>query len=257
MRSREVTRGDLQRALVINAATKPTAIGVGAAVAVGGLLLGATWLVAVAIVVYLALAALTFFDGDEAEKVGDRVYGRVRAGAEPRKQLETKDLAPPIRDQVIRARREAKTVRDTIAGASLSFSEVAGEVDGLVTAIETIARRAQRIWSYLTAQDVAGLDRRLAQLESAGGVPQTTVIAALREQRAALEELGDVMNRSLAEMEQVNAQLGGINARLVRLAVAEEEAGEHALAGDVRDLRDRLEATAAGLEEAYGAAPSS
>ncbi|UUY05852.1 hypothetical protein LRS13_10135 [Svornostia abyssi] len=53
-------------------------------------------------------------------------------------------------------------------------------------------------------------------------------------------------------MEEVNAQLGGVNARLVRMAVAEEEAGEHALAGDVRGLREQVEASAAGLEAAYG-----
>lgn len=249
--AREVTRRDLQRALVVNAATKPVTILVTAAVAVGALLLGVTWLLAVAVVVYLALAALTFFDGDEAERVGDRVYGRARASSgRAAKQLKTGDLAPPIRAQVERARREAATVRHTIEGSSFSFSEVTTEIDALVHAIEKIAGRAQRVWSYLAAQDVHALDRRLAELEASPGSSGT--LAALRDQRAALAELSGVLNRSLAQMEEVNAQLGGVNARLVRMAVAEEEAGEHALAGDVRGLREQVEASAAGLEAAYG-----
>ncbi len=249
--AREVTRRDLQRALVVNAATKPVTILVTAAVAVGALLLGVTWLLAVAGVVYLALAALTFFDGEEAERVGDRVYGRARASSgRGAKQLKTADLAPPIRAQVERARREAATVRRTIDGSSFSFSEVTTEIDALVQAIEKIAGRAQRVWSYLAAQDVHALDRRLAELESSPASAGT--LAALRDQRAALEELSGVLNRSLAQMEEVNAQLGGVNARLVRMAVAEEEAGEHALAGDVRGLREQVEASAAGLEAAYG-----
>lgn len=252
----EVTRRDLQRALVVNAATKPVTILVTAAVAAGAFLLGAAWLLAVAAVVYLALAALTFFDGSEAERVGDRVYGRARGrrGGEA-KELKARDLAPPIRAQVERARREATTVRQTIAGSSLAFSEVEAEIGALVRAIEGIAARAQRVWTYLAAQDVPALDHRLAQLSAApGGAPEST-LQALRDQRTALEELRLVLDRSLARMEEVNAQLGGVNARLVKMAVAEEEAGEHALAGDVRVLREQVEATAAGLEAAYGDAP--
>ncbi|MGK2937097.1 MAG: hypothetical protein ACSLFR_04730 [Solirubrobacteraceae bacterium] len=249
--AREVTRRDLQRALVVNAATKPVTILVAAAVAVGALLLGTTWLLAVAVVVYLALAGLTFFDGDEAERVGDQVYGRARtASGRGAKQLKTGDLALPIRAQVERARREAATVRQTIQGSSFSFSEVTTEIDALVQAIEKIAARAQRVWSYLAAQDVHALDRRLAELEATA--PSSGTFAALRDQRAALEELSGVLNRSLSQMEEVNAQLGGVNARLVRMAVAEEEAGEHALAGDVRGLREQVEVSAAGLEAAYG-----
>ncbi len=255
--AREVTRSHLQRALVVNAATKPVTILVTAAVAAGALLLGTTWLLGVAVVVYLALVALTFFDGDEAERVGDDVYGRARP--KEQRRLKTGDLAPPIRAHVERARREAGTVRQTIAGSSLSFAEVGSEIDGLVGAIEKIAARSQRVWTYLAAQDVPALDRRLAELTAAAAGPRPAAsagtLAALRDQREALEELRAVLHRSLAQMEEVNAQLGGVNARLVRMAVTEEEAGEHALAVDVRGLREQVEATAAGLEAAYGDAP--
>lgn len=253
--AREVTRRDLQRALVVNAATKPVTILVAAGVAVAGFLLGAVWLIAVAALVYVVLAALTFFDAAEAERVGDRVYGRARVAGGDAKPLKAGDLAPPIRAQVERARREARTVGQTIAGSSLSFAEVGGEIDGLVRAIETIAGRAQRVWTYLAAQDVPALDRRLAELSAADSGVHSSTLAALRDQRTALEELRMVLHRSLAQMEEVNAQMGGINARLIRMAVAEEEAGEHALAVDVRALREQVEASAAGLEAAYGSAP--
>jgi phosphatidylglycerophosphate synthase len=68
-----VTRSELQRSLVVNALTKPLNVLVPAAVVVAGIVLGALWLVAVAVVVYAVLAALTFFDGREAERVGKRV----------------------------------------------------------------------------------------------------------------------------------------------------------------------------------------
>jgi hypothetical protein len=248
----EVTRRDLQRAIVVNAATKPVTILITATVAVCGLLLGATWLLPLAVVAYLALAALTFFDGAEAERVGDRMYGRARAGREGARRLKPSDLAPPIREQVERARREARTVGQTIDGSALSFSEVGTEVDALVAAIEAIAGRAQRVWAYLAEQDVPALDRRLAQLTAAPGSAPPSTLQALRDQRTALEELRMVLTRSLSQMEEVNAQLGGVNARVVRMAVAEEEAGEHDLAVDVRALREQVEATAAGLQAAYG-----
>lgn len=251
----EVTRRDLQRALVVNAATKPVTILVTAVVAVCGLVLGVHWLLGVAVVVYLALAALTFFDGAEAARVGDRAYAGARTAEHHRTRLKPGDLAPPIGAQVERAQREAWTVRQTIGGSSLSFAEVDAEIGALVRAIEAIAGRAQRVWTYLAAQDVPALDHRLAQLTAAPGSAPESTLQALRDQRTALEELRLVLDRSLAQMEEVNAQLGGVNARLVKMAVAEEEAGEHALAGDVRALREQVEATAAGLEAAYGDTP--
>src|SRR5439155_20244711 len=73
-----VTRKSLQRELIVNAATKPMAIGVAAAVAVGALVIGAAWLLAVAVVAYIAFAAGTLFDGDEAERVGRAADERAR-----------------------------------------------------------------------------------------------------------------------------------------------------------------------------------
>src|SRR3954454_3052349 len=96
MAGKEVTRSALQRSLVVNALTKPLTVVVAAAVAVAGIVFGAIWLVGVAVVVYLVLAALTFFDADEAEKVGKRMYGGAAKHVAPAKQADLSRLAPPI-----------------------------------------------------------------------------------------------------------------------------------------------------------------
>src|SRR3954454_24987141 len=94
-----VTRTDLRRGLVVNALTKPINVVVPAAVAVAALLIGVTWLIAVAVVVYAVLAVLTFFDEDEAEKVGKQAYGD-RGGASKEKRVDVRTLAAPIARQV-------------------------------------------------------------------------------------------------------------------------------------------------------------
>ena len=76
MANQLVTRDTLRRQLMLNAARKPLAIGVGIAVFVAGLALGTVWLLPVALLFYLAFAASTFFDGAEAERVGQRTYER-------------------------------------------------------------------------------------------------------------------------------------------------------------------------------------
>ena len=73
-----MTRKELSRALAVNAITKPVNVVAPAGVLVAGLLLGVVWLVPVAIVCWLALVAVTFFDEREARAAGD---GHGRAGA--------------------------------------------------------------------------------------------------------------------------------------------------------------------------------
>jgi hypothetical protein len=65
----------VSRGLIVNALTKPLNVAVPAALIVAALLIGATWLIALAAVIYAVLAVLTFFDEGEAEKVAERVYG--------------------------------------------------------------------------------------------------------------------------------------------------------------------------------------
>jgi chromosome segregation ATPase len=224
-----VTRSQLKRELVVNAVTKPLNIAVPAAVVVAAIVIGAWWLVVVAVLVHAALAAQTFFDEKEAEKVGDRVYGR-------RKQV-LGPLAPAIRAQVDAARGEQAAIARTIEASDLSWADVRSETAQLVAALEAAARRAQPLSDYLERQDAAELQRRIADCRD----PETG--KALKAQYAELERLEGMLQAAFAEMEQVNASLKTVHARLVGAAAGSDVD----LAGDVRELRERVETLTADL----------
>jgi hypothetical protein len=252
--SRElVTRADLRRGLIVNALSKPINVVVPAAVIVAALLIGVTWLIAVAAVVYVVLAVLTFFDEGEAEKVGKRVYGNRGDGSAPR--LDVRALAPPIARQVQAARDSETRIEETIKRSDLGFAEVEGEVDSLVRAVELIAQRAQRIYDYLATQDLNAIDSRLAQLRSAGDPSSAAIVKALGEQRGALVDLQNQLTSFYSRIEQLVASLGTVNSQLVRMSVASEEEDQAELAEQVRGLREQVNALSAGMKEAYGRAP--
>ena len=248
-----VTRADLRRGLVVNALTKPINVVVPAAVAVAALLIGATWLLAVAVVVYAVLAVLTFFDEGEAEKVGQRVYGDRGAGR--LKRIDVRTLAPPIARQVQSARACETQIKETIQHSDLAFAEVNGEVDSLVRAVELIAQRAQRIYDYLATQDLAAIDRRLAQLQGSTDPSAQAIVNALTEQRSALTDLQGQLTSFYSRIEQLVASLGTVNSQLVRMSVTSEDEDQAELASQVRGLREQVDALSAGMKEAYGRAP--
>jgi hypothetical protein len=248
-----VTRTDLRRGLVVNALTKPINVVVPAAVTVVALLIGVTWLIAVAVVVYAVLAVLTFFDEGEAEKVGQRVYGD--RGGSKQKRLDVRTLAGPIAQQVQAARDCETRIQDTIAHSDMSFAEVDGEVDSLVRAVELIAQRAQRIYDYLATQDLNAIDARLAQLQRSTDPSGQAIVRALTDQRNALTDLQGQLTSFYSRIEQLVASLGTVNSQLVRMSVASEEEDQTELAEHVRGLREQVDALSAGMKEAYGRAP--
>jgi hypothetical protein len=244
---RPPSRGDLQRALVVNAATKPVAVTVGAGVAVAAIVLGTPWLLAVALVAYAALAAMTFFDEAEAERVGDRAYGKGKAkggGSLPAGGLDPRTLTPEIRAQLDAARSEQALIAATIDGSDLSFADVREEVAQLVRALEGAARRAQQLYAYLVTQDRTALRRRIQELDRAH---DRQTADALRGQLAELGRLDEMLRAAYGEMEQVNASLKTVHARLIGLAVSSQASGEAELVGDVRELRERVETLTTGL----------
>lgn len=234
---RPPSRSELQRALAVNALTKPVSVAAGAAVAVAAIVLGATWLLVIALVTYAALAAMTFFDEDEAQRVGDHAYGKAH-GALPGSGLDPAKFSPEIRAQLDAARAEQTLIVKTITDSDLSFADVREEVAQLVTALEGAAGRAQHLHSYLSKQDFNGLHARIQEYGRAGD--QTTV-AALRAQEDELNRLDTMWKSAYGEMEQVNASLRTVHARLVGLAVQSKASGEAELVGDVRELRERVQ----------------
>lgn len=243
MGNEPVTRDDLRRALAVNAATKPVNVAVPAAVVVAGVLLGAVWLVAVAVIVYVALGLMTFFDEGEARRVGQAAYGRERPA--PAAQLDARGFAPPIRAQLEAARAEQAAIGRAIAESDLGWADVRTETGALVTALEAAARRAQKLSDYLAAQDVGALDRRIVANERDG---QAETAAALRTQRAEIVRLDGMLRSAYGEMEQVNASLRTVHARLVGASVSSAADAEADLAGDVRDLRHQVETLTEGLD---------
>ncbi|MFL5874672.1 MAG: hypothetical protein ACJ76T_02095 [Solirubrobacteraceae bacterium] len=254
MAEKPVTRSQLQRSLVANALTKPLNVLVPAALVVAGIVLGALWLVGVAVVVYAVLGALTFFDEGEAERVGTRIYGTAAKGVAPPKQADLSKLAPPIAQQLGAARAEEARIHTAVTDADLPFEEVTSETDALVRAMESIAIRAQRVYDYLAAHDPRPVQARLRQIEGAGA--ETELAKALREQLAAYDKLSAQLRRFYDEMEHITASLSTVCAQVVSMSAAGEgETGQRELAGQVRDLRDQVDALSDGMREAYAAQP--
>jgi hypothetical protein len=249
---RPPTRAELNRALLLNAATKPVNVLVGAAIAVAGLLLGLWWLIpAVAVPAFVALVIVTYLDGDEAERVGQRLRGRGARALGAEQRIDPRSLAPPIGSQLQAAFDEEQRIRDAIERSDLPLTEVDGEVAGLVRATEKTASRAQTLWDYLASQDPRRIQARIDELERSGGDAGRPVVDALREQLSAIEALNDQLQRFYARMEHIVASLSTMHAQLLRMSVASESQGESELAGQARQLREEVNTLAQGMSEVY------
>ena len=142
------TREDLRRALVVNALTKPVNVLVPALVVVAASLLGASLLIAVALICWLGLALVTFFDEDEAARVGRRRRADVRA-ARPSAAPVAEPSTPAIARRVRDAHAAADSVREAVRESELPLDDVTGEVDELVALIERNAARVDRMHRVL------------------------------------------------------------------------------------------------------------
>jgi hypothetical protein len=250
-----VTRKSLRRDLVLNASTKPLALGVGAAVAVAAFVVGTPWLLAVAVLAYVALVATTLFDPEEAGRVGRAAYRRANPSAVGRRQV-PKGLAPPISALVKRAHVEERRIDSAIEASGLPFTDVSVEVEQLMSELERNARRAQVLWAYLEEQRPEELRQRLHALrKETSGDAETArsrqrAFAALEHQLQVGETLRSEYARFVAEVEHLIASLGIVHGELVRISVADEAIAQDGLAGQVRDLRQRVGAVAEGMTEA-------
>jgi hypothetical protein len=208
-------------------------------------------------VVYAVLSAQTFFDGDEAQRVGERVYAR--AGLPGVKHVDPRKLAAPIGAQLAAALQEQRRIRAAIAAAELPFEDLGSEVVALVGEMERTASRAQLVHDYVSGIDARRVQARMEQLRAAAGTapddPARTTADALDEQLTAHRDMRRQLNRYYAEMEQTVAALSTIHAQVVRMGVTADAAGEAELAGSVRELRGKVNALTEGISEAYAEAP--
>jgi hypothetical protein len=249
-----VTRDSLRRELVLNAVTKPLAIGVAAAVAVAAFLLGTGWLLAVAVAVYLGLAGATFFDADEAERVGKAVYGRRKEIGGPGPL--PPGLEPEIASLLERARAEEWRIFEAISESELAFEGVMADVGSLTTEMERIAGRAQTIARYLGDQRPDDVRSRLRALETApetsseAGRARARASAALRDQLRLGETMEAELGRFTAEMEHLIASLAVVHGHLVRASVANDTHLQGEVAREIGGLRARVETYAEGMRDA-------
>jgi hypothetical protein len=238
---RSVSRSDLRRALVVNALASPVNVLVPTAVLIAGVMIGAWWLGMVALVTWIALAVHTFFDERAAKRVGARVHAgaRVQSAQPPASPAR---FNPFIAGRIKAAIAARAAIHEAIADAPFGLHDVEHEVDALVAAMEADALRAQRIYDFLAGQETAAsLERRIAAEEN------PPVRAALESKQRAFGRLRERLSGLMGELDQVVATLQTVQAEIF----AADESSEQALAGQVSELRERVQLVAAGLEEAY------
>jgi len=237
-----VSRTELRRALVLNALVHPVNVLVPAAVLVAAAVFGAAWLALVAIACWVVLAGVTFFDEREAKRVGERVRA-ARRGAAAR--IDPAEFSIEIGARVKAANAARAAIHAAIGASRSPLAGLAGEVDALVAAMNADAARAQKIHGFLAAESLPALERRVAQ------EPRAPVRAALEAKLDAFTRLRKRLDDLLAEMDHVVATLQTVHAEMLAADDLEQADEQGALAGQVSDLRAKVQIMSAGLEETF------
>src|SRR5205085_8641815 len=142
-------------------------------VAGAGVVLGLPVLILVAVALWVAASVWHYFDGSEADKLAAQRAAR-RARAEAAARLDPSAMCEPVARELMRARAQEESIRQTIEESELP-SELTGDVDGLVSAFEATARRADVIYRTIerqreNGQATADLEARIAMLRASGRV---------------------------------------------------------------------------------------
>ncbi len=246
---RPYSRGEFNRALIVNALTSPFNVLLLAAILIAGLLLDLFLpLLIVGVVVYGLAAARTYLDEDEAGKVLERERARRRKTLDEGR-ADPRMLAEPIGRLLAAALQREQRIRDAIDRAELPYTEVSDEVDRFVRAMEDGARRAQLLYEALSESPPGPVEQRLAEVR--GDPARAELTAALESQLAVLRRMETQLQRFYDEMERILVELDTVRGNLVSVSASTEAASQQRLAGDVRALREEVGAVAAGMSEAY------
>jgi hypothetical protein len=248
-----ITREDLRRRLAVNATTRPVNLLVPVAVGAAAVVLGAWWLAVVAVACYAALVAVTFFDEEEAGRVGKRLYDRRRRSERRVPEVDPAELAEPIRERVEAALYAQSLIDETMHASDMPLDDMADEVDDLVAAMTSIAGHANRVHDYLDTRDPDQLRRRIATLRGIDNLDRTQqrTLAALQDQLRAIERLRENLNRFLGEMDHLVASLEAMHAQVVTMATAPDDVAREDVADQVRDLREQVTLMSDGVDEAF------
>jgi hypothetical protein len=239
--------------LVGNALTKtwPNVL-LPAGLAIAGLLIGLDLavLLPIAVVAWLALSAVTYFDADEADEVAAHERAKRRGALETGRRTDLRTLAPPVAGHLQQVLSQEAHIRGAIERAELPFSEVSEEVDTFVRAAEKTAGRAQLLYEYLSEQDPRQVEYRYQQVQAESDPSKKALAEALRTQLEAIRRAQHELESFYTEMERIAVELGNIRGQLLSVSAASEGAAQRQLASDVRDLREQMGAVAAGMNEA-------
>ena len=246
---RPYSRGEFNRALIVNALTSPFNVLLLAAILIAGLLLDLFLpLLIVGVVVYGLAAARTYLDEDEATRALERERARRRKTLDEGR-VDPRTLAEPIGRLLMAALQREQRIRDAIDRAELPYTEVSAEVDALVTLMEHSASRAQLLYEALAESPPNRVRQRLVQLEGSG---KTELIDALQHQHAVQRKMRAQRQRFYDEMERMVVELDTIRGSLVSVSASTDTANQQRIAADVRSLRDELGTLADGMSEAFG-----
>jgi hypothetical protein len=249
---RPYSRGEFNRALIVNALFDPFNVGVLAVLLILGIVLGLLPVLGpVGAVLYLAGATRTYLDEDVANRVlaDQRGQRRKRLEGDRRPRLDEKRLTPGIARLVSESRLREQRIRSAISEADLPYDEVADEVDRFVAAMEDTARRAQLLADGLADTPPDAVQARLAQVQD--DPDKRELAEALATQLHTLTRMQGQLRRFGTEMERILVELDTIRSQLVSVSASTGAAKGQELAGEVRALREQMGAVADGMAAAY------
>ena len=255
--ARPYTRGQYNRALIVNALTAPFNVLLLAGLLIAGIALGAFgFLLPVAIVLYLAAAVRTYFDEDAQQAV----LGRERDKRNKRVESGTPDddlteFSPRIADLMARALEKDARIRAAIDRAELPYREVSEEVDRFLTTMWQTARRAELLSDGLRDTPPETVARRLEGVKATGDATKAQLIEALSQQLAVQRKMETQLGRFYDQMEQILVELDTVRGHLITVSASTEADNQERLADDVRELRQEMGAVAEGMAAAYADQP--
>jgi hypothetical protein len=248
---RPLTRAEANRLLIANALTKPFPnLLLPAGLAIVTAIFGLNPLVyVIAAVAWLALAAVTYFDQDEADKVISRAREQRRKRLRTAERVQVGQLSEPVGRHLAAVLEQEQRIRQAIDRAELPFEEVSGEVDTFVRAAERAAGRAELLYEYLADEDPARVAHRLDEVRAADDPSKGPLIEALTAQLEALGRAEAKLAGFYTEMERIAVELGNVRGQLLSVSATSEAAAQRELAAGVRDLREQVGAVAEGMSE--------
>jgi hypothetical protein len=235
---------DERRAVVGRALVDPLALGAAATIVVAGLIFGGLALaVALALAVYGAGVLRAYLDDDVREAV--------RARVEPIRAIPaTSGMSEEIQLLLRQARQTRQRVHDAIEEAGLPYTEVATEVDRLVTTMHEVAERAQRLHDGLRDARPEDVAARIERVKAENDPEKDELVKALGDQLAVQRRMEGQLGHFYTEMDRMLIELDTVRGNLISVSAATSRDNQQQVAGEVRELRDDMGAVAKGIAEA-------